>query len=340
MDPRLVQRSRYLLQARVRRAKSCPPSLFGTSCAHLLAWLRQHPLIAPMMADLQRGAATFAEMTDGSEESHSDIQHIANTLEEHAALSYAVLDRIATARSRDVSEPDLVREMAIAVTGRGTSYDDALDIVRDVAVDGLYEWIDEKIDSRNVMMGLLIKYKQRSEWFRRQRLREIAKHGLEKQIGGERALAIDLQEYIFDQGVEFTIEPTSASGEPDLILRDTDGSHVIVDPKYIPSGAAPSEFKRRLASGFHQVARYCDDYNEPAGYLVVYIEDTKTPRLDLDIVDGFAFISINGKQVYYVPVHIADAPSASRAGTAEVVVIERSELVKAHIAEVPSTSVL
>jgi hypothetical protein len=104
-----------------------------------------------------------------------------------------------------------------------------------------------------------------------------------------------------------------------------------MDPKYIAAGSPPSEFKRRLASGFHQVARYCHDFNEAAGYLVVYIEDIKTPRLELDTVDGFGFLSINGKQVYYVPVHIADAPSASKAGTAEEVVIGKNELIKEHL---------
>lgn len=330
MDPRLVQRSRYLLQARVRRAKSCPPSLFGASCAHLLSWLRQHPLVAPMIADLQRRTEPFQAMLDGREQGTSNECHIADTVDEHAALSLAVLDRIATANSRKLDEDDLVREMAVAITATGAGRD-AIDIVRDVALDGLYEWIDEKIDSRNVMMGLLIKYKQRTEWFRRRRLREIAARGIEKQSGGERALAVDLQEYVFDQGVDFTVEPTTASGEPDLVLRDSDGSHVIMDPKYIASGAAPSEFKRKLASGFHQVSRYCHDFNEPAGYLVVYIEDTKTPRLELDTMDGFGFLGVNGKQVYYVPVHIADAPSASKAGTAEEVVIGKNELIREHL---------
>ncbi|MCW5801784.1 MAG: hypothetical protein KIT31_05310 [Deltaproteobacteria bacterium] len=284
-----------------------------------------------MLGDLQSRPKPFQGMLDDCEQGTSYNYHIADTVDEHAALSLDVLDRIATATARKVDEQGLVSEMAIALTGTSAGRGDAIEIVRDVALDGLYEWIDEKIDSRNVMMGLLIKYKQRTEWFRRRRLREIATHGIEKQSGGERALAVDLQEYVFDQGVDFAIEPASASGEPDLVLRDSDGSHVIMDPKYIANGAPPSEFKRKLAGGFHQVARYCHDFNEPAGYLIVYIEDNKTPRLELDTADGFGFISINGKQVYYVPVHIADAPPASKAGTAEEVVISKIDLIKEHV---------
>jgi hypothetical protein len=196
-----------------------------------------------------------------------------------------------------------------------------------VALDGLYEWIDEKIDSRNAVLGLLVKYKQRSEWFGRERLRLLADGG------GERALAVDLQQYIFDQGVEFTIEPTSSSGEPDLVLRDTDDSHVILDAKYIPVGAPPSEFKRKLSHGFHQVARYCHDFNEPVGYLVVFLADSKAPTLPLSVQDGFSFLEVNGKLVYYVPVAIAEAPSASKAGRAEEVAITMSDLITLHVSD-------
>ena len=330
MDPRLVQRSRYLLQARVRHAKSCPPMLFGAACAHLLAWLRQHPILSPMIAELKAGGTPFDEMLASHERGPSNQCHVGDTRLEHAALSLAVLDRIATATKTKVNQQDLIRRFAMAITAQNVSYDNALDMIRDVALDGLYEWVDEKIDSRNAILGLLLKYKQRSEWFRRQRLREIAQGGLERRSGGERALAIDLQEYVFDQGVEFSIEPTSASGEPDLVFRDTDGSHVIMDPKYIAKGATPSEFKRKLAGGFHQVARYCDDFNEAAGFLITYIEDFKTPRLPLDTMDGFNYLSVNGKQIYYISIHIADSPTASKIGTAEEVVINRNELIREH----------
>lgn len=233
MEPRLVQRSRYLLQARVRRAKSCPLSLFANSCSHLLEWLREHPLIAPIVAELARNASKFNDVLEERENGDGNSFYVAGTVLEHAALGLAVLDRIATSPSRKVDLEDLIREVAIAITGVSTGTDDSLEVVRDVALDGLYEWIDERIDSRNAILGLLIKYKQRSEWFGRRQLRLLAEQG------GERSLAVDLQQYIFDQGVEFVIEPSSSSGEADLVLRDTDGSHVILDAKYIALGAPP-----------------------------------------------------------------------------------------------------
>jgi hypothetical protein len=324
MDPRLVQRSRYLLQARVRRAKSCPPSLFANSCSHLLEWLRGHPLIAPIVAELARNASAFADALERSENGDSSTFYVPDTVLDHAAQSLAVLDRIAQARSRNSELEDLIRVMASEITGVVSGPDDSLEVVRDVALDGLYEWIDEHIDSCNAILGLLIKYKQRSEWFGRERLRLLAEHG------GERSLAIDLQQYVFDQGVEFTIEPSSSSGEADLVLRDTDSSHVILDAKYIPLGAVPSEFKRKLSHAFHQVARYCHDFNEPSGYVVVFLGDLKSPLLPLSVQDGFPFLEVKGKNVYYIPVAIADAPSASKSGRAEEVVVSLAELITTY----------
>lgn len=284
-----------------------------------------------MVAELSRNTEAFAGVLEAAEQGTGSDVFIADTVLEHAALSLAVLDRIATCRSRHVDQDDFIREVAIAITGRSGGFEESLETLRDVAVDGLYEWIDEKIDSRNAVLGLLMKYKQRSEWFGRERLRQLAVDG------GERALAVDLQQYIFDQGVEFTIEPTSSSGEADLVLRDTDDSHVILDAKYVALDSAPSEFKRKLGHGFHQVARYCHDFNEPVGYLVVFLADTKAPTLPLIVQDGFAFIELNGKLVYYVPVVIADAPSASRAGRAEEVAISMSDLITTHVPELDAS---
>lgn len=193
-----------------------------------------------------------------------------------------------------------------------------------------YEWLDEKVDARNAIMGILAKYKQRCEWFHRERLRKTAREGIEGHMRGERSLVIDLQEYVFNQGMEFTVEPTSASGEVDLVLRDADGSRIILDAKYIDTGSAPGEFKRKFATGFHQVSRYCHDFDEMVGYLVVYIVDKKIPRPVLESSDGHQYLEVNGKQIYYIPVYIAESPSASRAGTAEVVVIERDEMIREY----------
>jgi hypothetical protein len=145
---------------------------------------------------------------------------------------------------------------------------------------------------------------------------------------GERALAVDLQEYVFDQQVEFVIEPVSASGETDLILKDPEGGRLILDDKYIADNASRSEVLKKLSDGFHQVYRYCDDYNEAVGFLVVFVRSTKRLALELEESDGTRFLGLGGKTIYYIEVHISEEPSASRSGQAEEIQISRAELIK------------
>lgn len=334
MDPTLIQRSRYVLKARVRRAQTCPEQLFFASCRHLLDWLNGHPIFAPIVASLRSrppvGGVDYVRiaLTDARENRSSDIEpQIASTLEDHAAVCLAVVSALAEWEDPQDSQ-SLIHFLHFILTGdeRQGKQDEALELIRDVAVVGLYEYLDEQIDARNALYSVLLKYRTRCEWFRRERLREVVK-GLEGKKG-ERALAVDLQEYIFNQGVEFSIEPQSASGEVDLLLRDVDGRFLVIDAKYVAPDAPPSEVKRKIAEGLHQVSRYCSDYGQPNGFLVVFLATSLTPRLPLDESDGLRYLRVKGANVFVVLVAIGDAPSASKSGKAQELLIGREDLLK------------
>jgi hypothetical protein len=213
------------------------------------------------------------------------------------------------------------------LTGDGVEHpNEAVKFLRDVAVDGLYEYLDEQIDTRNVIYSILLKYKQHSEWFHRKRLRATADEGPEG-VRGERGLARDLEEYVFNQHVEFIIEPRSSSGEADLILREPGGRYLVIDAKYVPVDSTRSTIRDQMSSGFHQVARYCEDYREPEGFLISFIRTPKTIGLELEESDGLMFLKLGGKTIYYLAVQISDEPSASKSGKAEEMVVTKEELV-------------
>ena len=65
-------------------------------------------------------------------------------------------------------------------------------------------------DDRRTVLGLLLKYKHHVEWFRRDDLRAKLEANTQK---GEKILACDLYAYLHDQGLDFSIEPSSISGE-------------------------------------------------------------------------------------------------------------------------------
>jgi hypothetical protein len=83
-----------------------------------------------------------------------------------------------------------------------------------------------------------------------------------------------------------------------------------------------------LAAGFHQVARYCDDYNESAGYLVVFSSSRRHLSLELEETDGTRYLRVGGRIIYYLEIWIADSPSASKLGKAEELSISKADLLR------------
>ena len=75
-------------------------------------------------------------------------------------------------------------------------------------------YVDEHLDDQQAILYFLRRYKHRCEWFHAERLRQAVRHDTHK---GEKTLALDLYEYMHDQGIDFHIEPHSTSGIPDFV---------------------------------------------------------------------------------------------------------------------------
>jgi hypothetical protein len=334
MDEQLIQRSRYLLRARIRRAQTSPKYLFPSACKQLLEWSTNHPIFSPI---LKRLSTINLEAKDEIDKIVNTLKEkgqmsnfntiTADTVIEHAATCYHITIGIANLCGLDENIMCAgINQFASFLTNENHyKISESIEPVRDVAIDGLFEYLDEQLDNRNAIYGLLTKYKQRCEWFFKNELRDLSING-HNGLKGERALVIDLQKYIFDQGVEFVIEPVSSSGEVDLILRASEGKYLIIDAKYIKEDLSKSAIIQKISSGFHQVMRYCEDYNEPEGFLVTFLNTDKRISLDISEADGFPFITIGSKVLYHIFINICDEPSASKSGKAEEIIISSSEL--------------
>src|SRR5207247_2139125 len=96
---------------------------------------------------------------------------------------------------------------------------------------------------------------------------------------GEHDLAMNLYVYLHDQGIDFTIEPRSRSGRPDLVALSA-VEPLVADAKVF--NPQKSKGISYLLQGTYQLYTYACDYNESCGYLVVF----KTCRDELQIVAG------------------------------------------------------
>lgn len=352
MDEQLVQRTRYLLQTRFRRARVAKRGHFEKICKQLLDWLENHPIISSIIHRLdttkgdhhqeiqwmlgleERMLGTYfhvAILKKTNENVPEFKGYTATNFEQHSSACLQLIRASIQRASLDfyaVLAEYLTQESYIAYNDRGrrdNSPEDSLGVLRDIALRDLYEYLDEHLDGINGINGLMSKYKQNAEWFQKEYLRDVADNGFEGETG-ERALALHLQQYVFNQGVEFVVEPSSASGKVDLLLRDATGKYVIIDAKYINEKSTKSAVIRKIAEGFNQVARYCADFNQPEGFLGVFVNDDISIQIELEQSSGYRYFKVGGSIIYYIEMNIADRPSASKSGKAKQYIISANEL--------------
>ncbi len=203
-------------------------------------------------------------------------------------------------------------------------FDEASGTYKDWYIEPLFDYLDETLDDANVILGTLIRYKRKVEWYRRS---DVLRLYEDDTSTGERNLKQHMFEFLFDQGLTFHVEPVAASGEPDVVsLQDTQ-QHFIGEVKiFDPERSRGATY---IKKAFSQTYRYCLDYNEPLGYLIVFNVSKKQLRADLSsLPDGIPRFELNHKTIFFVVINLYAAGTASTLGVAETVTIQASELVR------------
>jgi hypothetical protein len=336
MDSELVQRTRYLLQARVRTAKSCPRYAFLTACRHLYDWISTEPLISGLLAPLaptvtshhDRLQAIVAALVANTTQPGGGPPQPSDT-KELAAIGMAILRMMSQATSPEGSEAIVAHwYLGAARKNYQPRAEEYTEAIRDVAIDAVYQFVDERIDTRNVTLALLRKYKVRCEQFRRSRLYECALVGLEGKKG-EDGLVVDLHEYMHDRGVDFHIEPSSAAGWPDIVTEKVGGTRLVLDAKWIGADSPPSEVARIARSGFTQVFSYLQEYDEPVGYLAIFNGCDVVPEIEGELHDGFPSVSLATRAIYFVVIDLhAHDRTASKRPAPRTVLVKRAETLR------------
>ena len=241
---------------------------------------------------------------------------------EGVGISYFLIERCVgtlSERSDDRIEVQIGGAYGHHKTGEG------LEFFRTYFLEPLYEYIDEQLDDQRALLSLLVRYKQRCEWFNRQALCRAWEADTSK---GENTLAFDLYEYLHDQGISFHLEPSSASGKIDIISAQESESPLLADAKIF--NPEKGKGKNYLASGFNQLYQYTLDYNEPVGYLVIY--KTCEPDLRLALsnrASSVPYVIHNNKTIFLLVVDIfPHSESASKRGPLKPIEITEDDLIR------------
>lgn len=297
MDSQYLQQQRFLLQKKFKRLNSCDTELFHSLFVRFWNGLLQHAIFSGSLAALDAREPQFEE-----EIAHAKSgKKLQFSLEREAiAFTFRLLQHCANEPLDKGIGPEVMVGLAAI---RKREYAECLDWFRETYLEPFYEYLDEALDGQAAVLSLMLKYKRHVEWFHREQVRELAQLG-------ERQVAKHLYAYLFDQGLDFQIEPQSISGEADLVSRQ-----LALDVKLF-DGDSSSRGKRYLIHGVNQLLTYLRDFQQHEGYLAIY----RTCPEDLQF--SFArqeapvpYLVINGKVIYFLVIDICQyETSASKRG--------------------------
>jgi hypothetical protein len=207
-----------------------------------------------------------------------------------------------------------------------TKFDDYFVSFSEFYLDPFYEYIDERLDDPQFVLGQLVRFKHLCEWF----WRDSLYNAWQASAGhGEKILAMRLYEFLFTEGIHVHIEPSSASGEADMVSSQDGAERLIADAKIF--NPDKSKGAKYITQGFRQVYQYTADYNAAIGYLVIFNTSNKQLRL---VVSGSANpvprVVLNHKTIFFLVVDLyPHETTASKRPQAEVVEITEAEILGA-----------
>lgn len=316
MEQDYVQNLRYKLQKRVRRLNSSEWQVFHYVLKQFWGFLLDQPIFSGMIQELDSKKALVSEDVD---KIINDKQVLVfNTEKENTLASYLVLKKCAE------SDDDRIESNIAFRYSNETKTNAALDSFKDLFIEPFYEYLDENLDDSGYILSLLLRYKHKSEWFNRNELFNLWTVDTKR---GEKLLALNFYEYLFDNGIQFYIEPSSASGEADLVSAQSANNPLIADAKIF--NPDKNKGKSYIIKGFRQIYDYTLDFNQPSGYLVIF----KTCELDLKFTfanysqQQTPFVQHNSKTIFFIVIDIYQySISASKRGKLKSIEITEQEL--------------
>ena len=307
-----LQDIRFKLQKRIKRLQTTEPTNFREELVRFWFFFDSNDLLLAPAAELQ---ATYPNVPAEWDALQRGMLLSGTTEAESAAIGYEILRRVG--RSND---------KGYAFMGYVEPFGDLSKMMErfcETYLEPFYEYLDEHLEDRNIVLAELIRLKHLVEWFRRE---QLWGKFVEQPSHGERNLAFAVYEFLYEQGIDFQIEPTSASGEADMVSAQGSHAPLVADVKVYDPGT--SRGHAYIRKGFHQVYRYLQDFNQPVGYLVVFVASDKQLQLITSGAKPVPYITINQKTIFLVQIDIfPHADSASRRPIPEQETISEAELV-------------
>lgn len=290
MDPIFIQNIRYKLQKRISRLNSVDTiDSFVFTLAQFWKFFDQQKTFVGIIETLLSLFPKVEKDVDSLFQKSGSLY--GDTEEEAAAIGYSFLHRLVVNNNRR-----FIQDISLKYIRSGDPHE-ALECIREIFLEPFYEYVDEQLDDQRAMLALLMRYKHRSEWFHRKLLWDLSQTPRK----GENGLALNLYSYLYDQGIDFTIEPSSITGEIDLIAAQDTQEPLLLDVKIFDG---KDRGKTYIRKAFKQIYTYTQQYNEPFGYLLIYKTTEKDLRFSLKFSRNIPLVIHNHKTIFLITVDI------------------------------------
>jgi hypothetical protein len=288
-----LQDLRFKLQKRVKRLQTVEASDFDLEITRFWSFFHSNEILLATATELQQTYPNVRAEWDALPRG----QRLCGTTEtESAAIGYEILRRAARSDDKGYRFMNYIEPAG--------DLPEMVERFCQTYLEPFYEYIDEHLEDRNIVLAELMRFKRLVEWFRRQQM--WAK--FTESRTGERNLAFAAYEFLYEQGIDFQIEPTSASGEADMVSAQQSQNPLVADVKvYDPGSGRGHAYIRK---GFHQVYRYLQDFNQPIGYLVVFVASDKQLEVTTSETrsNTAPAVTINQKTIFSIQVDIFPHP--------------------------------
>lgn len=213
---------------------------------------------------------------------------------QRAALCLAILEKI-----KNDSNQYAVTQMFSLISSSSRVADHVNSFITNV-LRPFYSYIDSRIDTGNLPLYLIRRFKHRTEWFQAELLIDEYKKNTRH---GEEKLDRHLREFLFDQGIDYPFStPLSSSGRVDVCANLDKDDYFIIEVKIFDAKTYEKGYVRK---GFVQAVKYTEDYNKDMGFLVVFNVSDK--RIEFDFKEE-GWVRANNKTIFFVVINLKNPP--------------------------------
>lgn len=289
MNFEIINSLQRKLQRRVERLKNIDGRFLASTTKQFLSFLENEPLLNGILNEIEIKIAL-----DKNTKPFYQLEHLTRIRNEDELIKIILVELKNLANyNYGLNTSGIAANLGCEFPN---DFDKARECIFKALIQPFCDYFVEQIDNEKNILSLLYRYKHKCEWFQRERLLQL--YGSETKKG-EKLLALDLYQYLFDEGVNFTIEPSSIDGAIDLISAQNSEDPLLADAKIFKGD------KAYICKGFGQLYSYTGKYNEPFGYLVIYnVTDKDIAFLFETSSSSIPFVNYNHKTIFFITIDL------------------------------------